>query len=202
MTIKSSHKRGRQILGIISPSQAENLLTDWANLPGPWPLVDMDQESSMKFVDAQKRMRRRHGKFLGDPVGHLFLRDLLRRAWSTSDLREREWLCFRLRDSYASMVRRHDMNTEERRKDDTTDVIGPRYSAPPVTPLEGAIFHFQHQAKRAFRCPNLECPAPYFFVSKKGQKYCSGACAQPAQRESKRKWWQENRAKPKRRKQK
>jgi hypothetical protein len=42
---------------------------------------------------------------------------------------------------------------------------------------------------RARYCANPECPAPYFFVKRKNQRYCSEICAAPAQRELKRKWW-------------
>ena len=35
-------------------------------------------------------------------------------------------------------------------------------------------------------CPNPDCPAPYFIASRRAQRYCSGACALPAQWEFKR----------------
>jgi hypothetical protein len=198
--MKSSHKLGIQILGAISARRAEEFLTDWANMPGPWPLTDMDQGSLAKFAESQKLLRNRYAKLVGDTLalGHLWLRDMLRRAWETSDPREREWLCFRLRDTYAAMVRRQDMSVEERKKEDlAADVTGPRYLAPRITPFEAAVFHFQHQGTRARRCANAECSLPYFFVGKKGQRFCSPACALPAQRESKRNWWNENRSKRK-----
>jgi hypothetical protein len=67
---------------------------------------------------------------------------------------------------------------------------------PPVTPFEAAVFYFQTSiADLAKHCGNSECPAPYFIAIKKWQKYCSEKCAGPAARESKRRWWQENRAK-------
>jgi hypothetical protein len=64
----------------------------------------------------------------------------------------------------------------------------------PLTPFEAAMFHLQTKlVDKPRRCPNATCPAPYFFATKKGQKFCSTVCAEPAQRESKRKWWNENR---------
>lgn len=45
---------------------------------------------------------------------------------------------------------------------------------------------------RMHRCPNSECPAPYFIARRLSQKYCSDACAQPAQKEFKRRWWREH----------
>jgi hypothetical protein len=41
-------------------------------------------------------------------------------------------------------------------------------------------------------CTNPRCSAPYFFSSRLGQKFCSDACALPAQREFKRRWWAEH----------
>jgi hypothetical protein len=43
-------------------------------------------------------------------------------------------------------------------------------------------------------CGNREngCPAPYFIRKKPNQKFCSDACALPAQREFKRRWFREH----------
>ena len=200
MVYKSSQKRPHQILGVISVARAEALLTDWANLPGAWPLRDEGAAARRNFSDANRNMQRRYKDLLGDSgaIGHLWLRDMLRKAWATADTREREWICFRFRDSYASMVRREPMSADERRKEDfSVDVAGPRYALPPVNPIEAAVFHFQH-SRNARHCRNVECPAPYFFANKKGQEFCSPDCVKPAQRESKRRWWNENRAKKRR----
>jgi hypothetical protein len=79
---------------------------------------------------------------------------------------------------------------------------GPGLVAPPVTPVEAALFHFQHEAHRALHCRNRDCPAPYFFMTEKGQKFCCSECRRPARLEGQRRWWHENRSKSKRRKQK
>lgn len=44
-------------------------------------------------------------------------------------------------------------------------------------------------ASRMRKCLNPACPAPHFLAARKSQRYCSDACALPAQRESKRIWW-------------
>jgi hypothetical protein len=198
MARKSSHKQVRQILGVISPARAEALLTDWANLSGAWPLKTETKEALVRFGAESRRLHRRYKDLLDHsqfPVlGHLWLRDMLRSAWDTSDVREREWLCFRFRDGYSSMVRRSGMSPQEMREEDlAADVTGAPYEPPPVTAIEAAIFHFQHQAHRARHCQNLECPAPWYFASKHTQKFCSPPCALPTQRASKRKWWAQNR---------
>ena len=64
-----------------------------------------------------------------------------------------------------------------------------------LTSFEAAMYYLQTQlTDKLRRCPNPKCPAPYFFATKKGQKFCSTVCAEPAQREAKRKWWKENRS--------
>jgi hypothetical protein len=51
----------------------------------------------------------------------------------------------------------------------------------------------QHSKQLAV-CANKddECPAPYFIKKKPNQKFCSEACALPAQREFKRQWFREH----------
>jgi hypothetical protein len=85
---------------------------------------------------------------------------------------------------------------------DSEEVYASRKSAPPpISDFESAAFHLQRSLHRARYCAGPECQAPYFFIEKKGQRYCSPDCARPVQRENKRRWWQQNRARPKRRKQ-
>jgi hypothetical protein len=43
-------------------------------------------------------------------------------------------------------------------------------------------------------CQNEDCVAPYFISRRKDQKFCSNECAAPSHRESKRRWWTENRS--------
>jgi hypothetical protein len=50
---------------------------------------------------------------------------------------------------------------------------------------------FTHLANCTAVCRNSECSSPYFFASRRGQKYCSADCARPAQREFKNNWWRE-----------
>ncbi|HKR33110.1 MAG TPA: hypothetical protein VJT08_21700 [Terriglobales bacterium] len=47
-------------------------------------------------------------------------------------------------------------------------------------------------ADRMRHCPTANCPAPYFIARRRSQKYCSDACALPAQRAFKRTWWREH----------
>jgi len=71
-------------------------------------------------------------------------------------------------------------------------------TAPPpqVTPFEAALYYFQTRiSDLAKKCAHGDCPAPFFIAAKRSQKFCSEACAGPANREAKRKWWHDNRGK-------
>lgn len=63
---------------------------------------------------------------------------------------------------------------------------------PPLTQLEAAACYLQTNLRRALYCKGPECAAPYFFIKRKGQEYCSNDCLKPVQKESKRKWWEKN----------
>lgn len=58
--------------------------------------------------------------------------------------------------------------------------------------LTSAILHAIHIVDWMRHCPNPDCPAPYFIAMRRSQRYCSEACALPAQREFKRAWWAEH----------
>ena len=49
-------------------------------------------------------------------------------------------------------------------------------------------------SRRLAICANKDngCPTPYFLRNKPKHRFCSDACALPAQREFKRKWWSEH----------
>jgi hypothetical protein len=67
--------------------------------------------------------------------------------------------------------------------------------APTIGPFEAAIYWAQSNQKLMLYCANPACAAPYFFRTEKGQRYCSPDCANPARKEAKLKWWNENRGK-------
>ena len=69
-------------------------------------------------------------------------------------------------------------------------------------PLAPAFLQAIHAADLMRVCQNPDCPARYFIADRRTQKFCSEKCAGPAQREAKRRWWNENRAgmKPSKRK--
>jgi hypothetical protein len=54
------------------------------------------------------------------------------------------------------------------------------------------LLRAMHISDRMRYCANPACPAPYFIARRRSQKYCTDACALPAQREFKRAWWSEH----------
>ncbi|MCI0723405.1 MAG: hypothetical protein L0338_31245 [Acidobacteria bacterium] len=71
---------------------------------------------------------------------------------------------------------------------------GIHVEAPPQpTHFDRLIHTLQRLGRRTRHCENPNCPRPYFFASRSSQRFCSNACAVPAQREAKRRWWDSNR---------
>jgi hypothetical protein len=207
--MSSSRKSKDQILGVISRKRAESLLLDWVNLPNdigiapvPGPIERMSKLYPEVFANFQgPEGPRKPGEAVHTERStrrsllHMLLatvRDDLRGVWDAPDARQRDWQIFRMRQSYwqdglaAESVLRpqgEKTNTEQWN------------SVPDVTPFEAVMFYLQTYADRTRHCPSPLCPAPYFLAAKRSQKYCSEACAGPALREAKRRWWNENRAK-------
>jgi hypothetical protein len=133
----------------------------------------------------------------------LQVRDLLRKAWDATDPRSREWYVFgaRVRHLVAYTGRPVTINSsppspkldeEDQHFDRRLEFF---WDVPPTTEFEVILYYFQAYIRdRARHCQNgADCPAPYFIAAKRWQKYCSDACAVPAQRAAKRKWWNEHR---------
>jgi len=212
---QSSQNSKRQILGVISLNRAEQILTEWVNtdLKGvlqtnvwerlfrrcpeivPIPLSEIVPVNDVNFDRFHQQME----------MAETVAADLAM-AWDRTDLRGFEWYTWKAQREYEFQAAsaRHGVTSSHlaRRPGDDVDVEAIKAAIieseePPatITRIEAAIFHLRQNRKRALHCPNPDCPAPYFFASKKGQKYCSPECAKPAQRESKRRWWAEHRAK-------
>ena len=205
---KSSHKPPVRILGVISATRAERMLTEWVN-------TDLWVEREPMSEDANACARLGQGLLDTDAVGPNWDRfhqqmemaagvaEYLREAWDAPDMRRFEWYTWRAQHEYeweaacaaTNMTPSHMMPHPEDEARTIAAILQSNEPAAVVTPVEAAIFHLRRNRNRALHCPNTECPAPYFFATKKGQRFCSLECAKPSQRESKRRWWAENRAK-------
>ena len=203
--MKSSEKRGHQILGILSKKRAVAFLTDCANLrhtpgehtdagfrpPGWWA-----RHAGIVPCPAISTQRRALSAALG------FLSCLLKQGWDAPTQREREWF-FREAESFSHFLGAKDAErclwgTSHELPESPDYVYGVTYHfiKPPAqpTPLEATFHYLGQHMEHARHCANPECAAPYFFATKKNQKYCSPECAEPARRASKLRWWNENRA--------
>jgi len=150
------------------------------------------------------------------------VRTTLRRIWNEGDARQRDWYFYRLRDEYHRLLvrlenpylldltdanaaaRLADFEQESQQRGDDAGqriaffqrcVVGADLfeEAPRICPFEAAVYWLQMNQKLMVYCAGPMCAAPYFFRSEKGQKYCSPECADPARKEAKLKWWNENR---------
>lgn len=108
----------------------------------------------------------------------LELRNLVRKVWIQADLRTKRYGVF--------LLWKWSMFGLDWVENEIPSGL-PSYS-----PFEKAILLLTDAAEFARYCGNPECFTPYFFASRRNQKYCSDACAKPAQREFKRRWWTEH----------
>ena len=126
---------------------------------------------------------------MGENAWVATLKLMLGDLWTEPDYRQKEWGVFAFR--YAL----YKWGDNSLRKIDLFKILydpAKRFRVPPPTPFELALSYLVKAGDRARYCANPECPAPYFFVKRKNQRYCSEICAAPAQRELKRKWWSEH----------
>jgi hypothetical protein len=201
--MKSSNKHDHQILGVLSEKRAKAFLLDCANLR----YTPQDQDAA--FL----RLHTRYPDIVSDPALYTeqvvlistfgFLSFLLRQGWDAPTLRGRAWyfhdaesLCRLTTEAVGVWMDHHELPESSDRHPRITYY----FTNPPThaTPLEAAFHYLGQQMEHALHCANPECPAPYFFATKKNQQYCSPECAEPARRASKLRWWNANRAgKPK-----
>jgi hypothetical protein len=178
-------------LARISSVQAKRFLTELANLnddaverfhkrfgalvphyyrelsPGEYLSVDED----FKTIDEEMLKVYEEDRILE-------LRDLVRQIWVEPDLRTKRYGVFLLWKWSLFSLMGGERNIPSR--------------LPPPNPFEQIIQVLIDAADLAHYCGNPECFTPYFFALRRNQKYCSDACAKPAQREFKRQWWAEH----------
>jgi hypothetical protein len=106
----------------------------------------------------------------------LSLRELLRRAWERPTTQQRET---RILEMLLDMSRLYTQATGV-----VFTVIG--------EPIGILLLEAIRSADRMRVCGSTECPAPYFIASRRSQRFCCDACSLPAQREYKRRWWNEH----------
>lgn len=206
MRNKSRRQREDQILGVLPTRRVEEFLKYFANL-------SLVPEVPGKTPGSLPKLLNRYPEMFGKVNDTAVFRDavamqtLFRRAWDARDERRRGWWLHEAETFYRKQREAFDLRAsvgdelaEEFLGREYLNPGGVLYALripePPetVTPLEAALFHFRRRADKARHCPNPDCLTPYFFLSRKGQKFCAPECATPARRASKLRWWHQNRA--------
>jgi hypothetical protein len=192
---KENHRWTREI----TPAAARSFLTELANLRreepqslirfshafGPWietffdPLIErVENATQPRALDSAMSLG---ALLMTAAIGPVFgpllsLQEVLRRGWERPTAKERELAVLGMLLDASRLY--------EQAKGRVFAVIG--------EPLGVILLEAIHSADSMRICGNIECPAPYFIASRRSQKFCSDACALPAQREYKRRWWNEH----------
>jgi hypothetical protein len=190
--MNSSNTISFRALADIAPDRAEKFLTFLANLPDEIAAVkkyvrDFSALSPRRtvedwaaFATKPEWEQRKESPYWPMPKELGQLRETLRRMWKEPDVRTRDWMAYNLR--YYELIRMDFALVNP-------EVTGKQL--PPPTPFERCLLHLGKCADRMRYCGNPFCVAPYFFARRRSQRYCSDSCAEPAQREYKRRWWDE-----------
>jgi hypothetical protein len=205
--MSSRQKPESKILGVISPARAKEFLKALANGKMTFPYTEALRK---RYAEIAKPVWKSPEEWRGDLI---WMQYYLRRAWDAPNDRVREWYLFSMRRQYsqtaAEVVTFRTKPTPSGGSppfppgsvspefEPMLELVPQIFIEPPqITPFEAAAFYFQSRiGDRAKHCRHVDCPAPFFIAEKRWQKFCSEACAGPANRESKRKWWHEKRAK-------
>ncbi|MCI0721078.1 MAG: hypothetical protein L0338_19225 [Acidobacteria bacterium] len=195
----------------------EVLLQRWVNLPDSPDLESRAEVLVKEYPEIFEELRPLAGDGIFKSV--VGIRDHLRALWNAPTDREREWYCFRLRQLYAqhlaatktqgvvaalkkmrnaslAQLEAHQRAFHREFELAATTIFREiRFwgihvdAAPPPNHFDRLIYTLQRLGPLARHCENVNCPRPYFFASRSSQRFCSNACAVPAQREAKLRWW-------------
>ena len=141
---------------------------------------EIDEKPGAKPVDEQiDKMLHEHWM--------LQLREAVRSLWTAPDLRTKRWGALRILDE---MVFQEDQSNAYAWP--FWKFPGRVVCLPPPTTFEQALLYLIRPGVRTCLCANKECPAPFYFPSRRSQRYCSAECALPSQQAYKRRWWNEH----------
>lgn len=156
----------------MQPKRAQAFLVELLNLP------PLNLPLQPKDLPVLQRFARRLPEFCFAGTVPIAIREEIENAWRQPTTFDRESALLSALESSLFIYSRE---SEAKSADAAT-----------WANIWAAIWHAQKFADLMRVCPNPECPAPYFVAGKRSQKYCSKACAAPAQRELKRTWWTEH----------
>lgn len=106
-------------------------------------------------------------------------RDLVRAAWSGNEAA----IQFLLRVGIEENRTENAVRPDWRRS-------GFRYE--PRTNFQAAVYELLKHSRQARVCANPDCASPYFLTLDPRRKFCSVECAQPAQKQWRRTWWEQH----------
>jgi hypothetical protein len=195
-SINSRMKKSDRTLAHVSPAQAERFLTELVNLRKDAVGRFQSRFAHMIPDNFSFRLVEIITSFGSDPIRlseeetaeygrmRLFkeLIENVRRVWAEPDLRTKQYGVF-LIWQWAIFGPSGPLGQSR---------IEIPAKLPPPTPFEEALQYLLNEASRETYCQNPDCLAPYYFAKRRSQRYCSDACAKPAQREFKRQWWAEH----------
>jgi len=183
---------------VISPNRLEAFLVEMTNFEGSWEALARLTRTFGDFIP-ETWIDYSRSNFAGENAPEIDLRanalavfmfsdtdqtpglvNGIRRVWEAADRETAYWRTFVLQFKLYDMEPK---SLTHGNKD---------LDPPPWTPVQQALSHLRNNFARLRRCGNPMCVAPYFFAAKKNQRYCSDACALPAQREAKKAWWSEH----------
>ena len=172
--------------------KVKRLLLDWANLPTP--ITDDWLDSMLK----------RHSDVFG-PFAHnrVNLRDVIEKvriflqvAWTSTDMRKRDWCLFIARQEY-SRAFLGTWHGSSRNMERLLAAVGGEAVRPFLNvtklllvtpPPETAFDRVIGYAKRMSYCEGPNCEEPYFLRGPKRERYCPD-CKRDARLRSKKRYW-------------
>ena len=181
----------RTLARSITPKRADSFLQAVVNL-------DLsDEKTALHFLEKFKEFLPRLDFKLGiGPVligqGHKLdalkeVRRVLAMAWRRPTVLSRQLCILQLLATYVSLN-----GFEVEKANYEGDEFWAGWLESRVDPFSLVGLRALQIADRMRYCPNPTCLSPYFIAYRRSQKYCTDACALPAQRELKRAWWKEH----------
>ncbi len=179
---KTDHELKTFLLDVVN---AEDKMTDGASeyffsrYPAFFPSKETDIKALLPFLG--RRMTSPEGILLESRQVYYRaiiaeMRDWLRAIWNAEDEYTAEWRLFLLQSHL------HQVTGIKSRS-----LLEP---PPPEVPINQALRYLRRSLGRLKNCRNQDCRTPFFIADKGKQSYCSVDCAAVAQKEYKRRWWE------------
>lgn len=172
----------------VSQAEAEKFVVELLNLDVQDPAAQRRFCADRRFVEMIPVMHggitehdRTIDQLLNEQEGNRLwiLRGLLANAWRMPTPWDREIAL--LNPLYIMLADFHQAHAAQGMKPLEKRIVA-------AAKVIGVLLKLQRSAERLHFCGNPECPAPYF-IARSSQKFCSEACAGPAQRAQKKAWW-------------